>query len=180
MQVDINKNILVAYFSRKGQNYVNGKIVNLSIGNTEVVANMIQKITGSGIFQIESVKTYPADYTEATEVAKAELNANARPELTTHVENMDSCDVIFLGYPIWWGTFPAPVRTFLSEYDFSGKTIVPFCTHEGSGLGRQQLRISQKFAPNLKCWTGVAIRGRMQVPQDTKVSEWLRKINITK
>ena len=179
MQVDINKNILVAYFSRKGQNYVNGKIVNLSIGNTEVVANMIQKITGSGIFQIESVKTYPADYTEATEVAKAELNANARPELTTHVENMDSCDVIFLGYPIWWGTFPAPVRTFLSEYDFSGKTIVPFCTHEGSGLGHSEQDI-KKLCPKAKVLNGIAIHGADAGSANTKISEWLKKINITK
>lgn len=179
MQVDINKNILVAYFSRKGQNYVNGKIVNLSIGNTEVVANMIQKITGSGIFQIESVKTYPADYTEATEVAKAELNANARPELTTHVENMDSCDVIFLGYPIWWGTFPAPVRTFLSEYDFSGKTIVPFCTHEGSGLGHSEQNI-KKLCPKAKVLNGIAIHGADAGSANTKISEWLKKINITK
>ena len=179
MQVDINKNILVAYFSRKGQNYVNGKIVNLSIGNTEVVANMIQKITGSGIFQIESVKTYPADYTEATEVAKAEMNANARPELTTHVENMDSCDVIFLGYPIWWGTFPAPVRTFLSEYDFSGKTIVPFCTHEGSGLGHSEQNI-KKLCPKAKVLNGIAIHGADAGSANTKISEWLKKINITK
>jgi flavodoxin len=179
MQVGINKNILVAYFSRKGQNYVNGKIVNLPIGNTEVVAKMIQKITGSGIFHIESVKPYPIDYTETTEVAKAEMLANARPELTSHVENMDTCDVIFLGYPNWWGTFPAPVKTFLSEYDFSGKTIVPFCTHEGSGLGHSEQDI-KKLCPKATVLNGIAIHGADAGSANTKISEWLEKIKITK
>jgi flavodoxin len=164
------KKFLVAYFSRKGQNYVNGKIVNLPIGNTEVVAKMIQKITGSSIFHIESVKTYPIDYTKTTEVAKAEMRANARPELTSHFENMDKCDVIFLGYPNWWGTFPAPVRTFLSEYDFSGKTIVPFCTHEGSGLGRSEQDI-KKLCPIVTVLNGIAIHGADAGFANTKISE---------
>jgi len=179
MQVDINKNILVAYFSRKGQNYVNGKIVNLPIGNTEVVAKMIHKITGSNIFHIESVKPYPIDYTETTEVAKAELNANAMPELTSHVENMDTCDVIFLGYPNWWGTFPAPVRTFLSQYDFSGKTIIPFCTHEGSGFGRSEQDI-KKLCPKATVLNGIAINGADAGSANTKISEWLKKNKIIK
>jgi flavodoxin len=179
MQAGINKNIMVAYFSRKGQNYVNGKIVNLPVGNTEVVAKMIQKITGSGIFHIEAVKPYPIDYTEATEAAKAEMNADAMPELTDRVENMDTCDVIFLGYPIWWGTFPAPVKTFLSEYDFSGKTIIPFCTHEGSGLGHSQQDI-KKLCPKATVLNGMAIHGADAGSANTKISEWLKKINITK
>jgi flavodoxin len=173
------KKFLVAYFSRKGQNYVNGKIVDLPIGNTEVVAKMIQKITGSGIFHIESIKPYPIDYTETTDVAKAELSANARPELTSHVENMDDYDMIFLGYPNWWGTFPAPVRTFLSEYDFSGKTIVPFCTHEGSGLGRSEQDI-KKLCPKATVLNGIAIHGADAGSANTKISEWLEKIKITK
>ena len=179
MQAGINKNIMVAYFSRKGQNYVNGKIVNLPIGNTEVVAKMIQKITGSGIFHIESVKPYPVDYTETTEAAKAEMNEDARPELTGRVENMDTFNVIFLGYPIWWGTFPAPVKTFLSEYDFSGKTIIPFCTHEGSGLGRSQQDV-KKLCPKATVLNGIAIHGAGAGSANTKISEWLKKINITK
>ncbi|MGA9109971.1 MAG: flavodoxin [Syntrophobacteraceae bacterium] len=179
MQGGINKNIMVAYFSRKGQNYVNGKIVNLSIGNTEVVAKMIQKIIGSGIFHIDSVKHYPIDYTETTEVAKAEMNADAMPELTSRIENMDTFNVIFLGYPIWWGTFPAPVRTFLSEYDFSGKTIVPFCTHEGSGLGHSEQDI-KKLCPKATFLNGIAIHGADAGSANTKISEWLKKINITK
>jgi flavodoxin len=179
MQVGINKNVLVAYFSRKGQNYVNGNIVNLPVGNTEVVAKMIQKITGSGIFHIESFKPYPIDYTETTEVAKAEMRDNARPELTSHVENMDTFNVIFLGYPIWWGTFPAPVKTFLSQYDFSGKTIVPFCTHEGSGLGHSEQDI-KKLCPKSTVLNGIAIHGANAGSANIKITEWLEKIKITK
>jgi flavodoxin len=179
MQVGINKNILVAYFSRKGQNYVNGKIVNLTIGNTEVVAKMIQKITGGDFFYIESVKPYPIDYTETTEVAKVEMRADARPELTSHVKNMDTLNVIFLGYPIWWGTFPAPVKTFLSQYDFSGKTIIPFCTHEGSGLGHSEQDI-KKLCPKARVLNGIAIHGADAGSANTKISEWLKKNKIIK
>ena len=118
-----NKKCLIAYFSRKGLNYSSGGIVDLKVGNTEVVANMIQKITGGVLFHIESDTAYPNEYQEATEVAKNELRAKARPKLTRQVENMGTYDVIFLGYPNWWGTMPMAVFTFLDSYDFSGKTI---------------------------------------------------------
>ncbi|HEX3010705.1 MAG TPA: flavodoxin, partial [Syntrophomonadaceae bacterium] len=145
---------LIAYFSRKGNNYVSGQIVNLPVGNTEIASNMIQEITGGDLFHIEAVNAYPEDYTETTEAAKQELQTNARPELTGHVGNMDSYDVIFLGYPNWWGTMPMPVFTFLEEYDFSGKTIIPFCTHEGSGLGHSEKDIA-KLCPKAKLLKGL-------------------------
>ena len=123
------KKCLIAYFSRAGNNYVSGSIVNLPIGNTEVVAKMVQEIIEGDIFLIDTIKSYPEDYTETTDVAKKELHDNSRPELSSLVENMNSYNVIFLGYPNWWGTMPMPVFTFLEEYDFSGKTIVPFFVH---------------------------------------------------
>jgi flavodoxin len=126
---------LIAYFSRKGNNIVGGKIVNLPVGNTEVAAKMIQKLTGSDTFRIDTVKDYPSDYNKTTDVARQELRQNARPELSGRMDNMDDYRVIFLGYPNWWGTMPMAVFTFLETYDFSGKTIIPFCTHEGSGMG---------------------------------------------
>src|SRR5512137_2627680 len=98
-----NQKCLIAYFSRPGNNYVGGSIVNLPVGNTEVVATMIREMTGGDLFRIEAVKTYPADYTETTEVAKKELQAKARPELARRLETMDAYDWIFLGYPNWWG-----------------------------------------------------------------------------
>lgn len=169
------KKCLIAYYSRNGQNYVSGRIVDLAIGNTEVVANMIEEITGGDMFQIESVNPYPRDYTETTEVAKDELRANARPELTNHIIDMDSYDVIFLGYPNWWGTCPMPVFTFLEEYDLGGKTIVPFCTHEGSGLGCSEKDIA-KLCQKATILKGIAIHGASAGSTEKSVANWLDKI----
>jgi flavodoxin len=116
------KNILVAYFSHSG--------------NTRVIANQIRESVGGDIFEILSVNPYPTDYNECVDQARKELREDYRPKLKTKLGNMESYNVVFVGYPDWWGTIPRPVATFLSEYDFSGKTIVPFCTHEGSGLGQ--------------------------------------------
>ena len=149
---------LIAYFSRPSNNYVNGTIVNLPVGNTEVIATMIQKMTHGDLFHIEAVNAYPEDYTETTNVAQQELHAHARPTLNRHLETITSYDMIFLGYPNWWGTMPMPVFTFLEEYDLSGKTIVPFCTHEGSGLGRSVSDI-RKICPQSTVIEGLAIRG---------------------
>lgn len=165
---------LIAYFSREGNNYVSGRIVNLPIGNTEVVANMIQEMTGGDVCRIDTVNFYPEDYTETTNVAKEELYASARPELTSHVEDMNSYNVIFLGYPNWWGTMPMPVFTFLEEYDFSGKTIIPFCTHEGSGMGHSESDI-KKLCPNTNVLKGLPIRGGSVNGAKKDVSNWLEK-----
>ncbi len=172
-----SKKCLIAFFSRKGQNYVSGRIVDLEVGNTEVVANMIQKITGGDMFHIESVTAYPKDYTETTEVAKNELRAKARPMLTGQVENMKGYDVIFLGYPIWWGTPPMAVFTFLESYDFSGKTIVPFCTHEGSGMGHSETDIV-KACPKATVLEGIAIHGTNASSANSVVSNWIDRLNI--
>ena len=168
---------LIAYFSREGNNYVSGKIVNLPVGNTKVVAEMIQEMTGGDVFRIDTVKSYPEDYTETTNVAKKELHDNSRPELSSHVENMDSYNVIFLGYPNWWGTMPMPVFTFLEEYDFSDKTIIPFCTHEGSGLGHSEKDIA-KLCPKATLLKGLAIHGSRVSAAKKDVTNWLTKIGM--
>lgn len=168
---------LVAYFSRKGNNIVSGRIVKLTVGNTEVAAEMIKELTRSDIFHIEALHTYPEDYTETTEVAQQELRADARPHLKGHVEGMDSYELVFIGYPNWWGTMPRPVCTFLEEYDFSGKTIAPFCTHEGSGLGRSEKDIA-KLCPQSTILDGLAVRGGDVRNARNEVSGWLRKINV--
>lgn len=168
------KKCLTAYYSREGNNYVSGRIVNLPVGNTEVAAKMIQELTGCDMFHIDTVKSYPKDYTETTEVAQQELRQNARPELTGHVEDMDSYDVIFLGYPNWWGTMPMAIFTFLEEYDFSGKIIMPFCTHEGSGLGHSEKDI-KKLCPNANVQKGLSIRGGSVKGAKNDISRWLEK-----
>jgi flavodoxin len=169
--------ILIAYFSRKGNNYVSGKIVNLPIGNTEVIAKMIQETTKGDIFRIDTVNPYPKDYSETTEVAQKELHENARPVLSGSVKDMGSYNMIFLGYPNWWGTFPRPVASFLTQYDFSEKTITPFCTHEGSQLGRSVEEI-KKICPQSTILEGLAVRGGDVKNASRKISEWLRELEL--
>ena len=170
-----NSKSLSVYYSRKGNNYVGGSIVNLSIGNTEVVAKKIQGLTGSDLFQIQTVKAYPEDYTETARVAQDELSGNARPELAEMVADMDSYDVIYLGYPNWWGTMPMAVFTFLDSYDFTGKTIVPYSTHEGSGLGSSERDI-KKLCPKATVLPGMAIKGGTVGRAYKDVANWLRKL----
>ena len=176
---EAHKNILVAYYSRSGNNYVGGSIVNLSVGNTEVIARMIQEIVGGDLFKIETVDSYPEDYTQTTEVAQSELNMGARPELSTHLENIDKYDIIFIGYPNWWGTMPMPIFTFFEEYNLSGKVIIPFCTHEGSGLSRSVKDI-EKLNPNSEVFPALAIRGgSVKTPSSRKsVETWLKDNDI--
>lgn len=155
--------ILVAYFSHSG--------------NTRVIANQIHEKVGGDIFEIVTVNPYPKDYDAVVDQAKQEQEDNYRPELATEVENMDSYDVVFIGYPNWWGTMPMPVFTFLEEYKFSGKTIIPFCTHEGSGLGRSVEDITE-LCPQSTILDGLAIRGSSVETAQDDVSEWLREIGI--
>jgi flavodoxin len=168
---------LIAYFSRKGNNYVDGKIENLPIGNTEVIAKKIQGLTGSEIFRIRTVRSYPEDYTEATNVAQEEKRGNARPELTEKVEDINSYDVIYIGYPNWWGTMPMALFTFLESYDLSGKTIVPYCTHEGSGMGSSERDI-KRLCPKAKVLSGLAIRGGRVDRADEDVANWLKELDL--
>jgi flavodoxin len=158
------KKILVAYFSYSG--------------NTREIASQIHKSVGGDIFEIQSVKPYPDDYDAVVQQARQELKSGHKPALKTNVENIKPYDLVFIGYPNWCSTIPAPVMAFLSQYDFSGKTIVPFCTHEGSGLGRSATDIS-KLCPKSTLLDGVAIRGSDVKTAQKKVSEWLRKIKIT-
>ncbi len=158
------KKILVTYFSHSG--------------NTREIADQIHKGVGGNIFEIQAEKPYPHDYDAVVEQARQELDSGYKPALKTNIESIESYDLVFIGYPNWWGTVPAPVRTFLSKYDFSGKTIAPFCTHEGSGLGRSAADMS-KLCPKSTVLDGVAIRGRDVKTAQSKISEWLRKIKIT-
>lgn len=124
------------------------------------------------MFEIETVKSYPKDYTETTNVAKKELRENARPDLTEIVDDMDSYDVVYIGYPNWWGTMPMAVYTFLESYDFSGKTIIPYCTHEGSGMGSSERDI-KKICPSAKVLSGLAIKGDSVKNVAATIKSWL-------
>ena len=169
--------ILIAYYSRRGENYVGGDLVNLAIGNTEVAAGMIRDLTGGDMFRIETVKKYPAGYHEATGVAQQELQQNARPALAHRVPNMSDYDVVILGYPNWWGTMPMPVFSFLDECDLSGQTVLPFCTHEGSGLGHSRSDIVT-LCPGSTVAPGLAIRGGSVQRAQGELAAWLKATGI--
>ncbi|QEM69403.1 flavodoxin [Geobacter sp. FeAm09] len=165
---------LIAYYSRAGENYVGGDIVNLPVGNTEVAAHMIRKWTGGDLFRIDTVRHYPEDYYGTTEVAKQELRRDARPELSGHVGDMSDYGVLYLGYPNWWGTMPMAVYSFLEEYDFSGTIIIPFCTHEGSGMGRSESDI-RNLCPAATVLKGLPIKGGSVRKAENDIAAWLRK-----
>uniref|UniRef100_I2Q4E6 Flavodoxin n=1 Tax=Desulfovibrio sp. U5L TaxID=596152 RepID=I2Q4E6_9BACT len=169
--------VLIAFYSRAGMNYVGGNIMDLPMGNTEVAAGMIRDLTEGDLFKIETVAPYPAGYQETTDVAKAELRHNARPELTGRVADMAGYDVVCLGYPNWWGTMPMAVFTFLESYDFAGKSIASFCTHEGSGLGHSERDI-KKLCPEAKLLEGLPLRGGSVRGAAGTIADWLRRLGL--
>ena len=170
--------ILVAYFSRTGEEY---SIGNIEKGNTHIIAEMIAKHVGADLFEIRTTQSYPVSYEECKKVASREKATKARPELSASVENFDQYDIIFVGYPIWYGDAPMAVYTFLESYDFSGKTIIPFCTHGGSGLSSTDQNITLT-CPNAKQLQGFEIRGAIAqndpTQAESKVVDWLKKINM--
>ena len=170
--------ILVAYFSRAGENYGVGYIEK---GNTAIIADMIAEATGADTFEIARVTPYPEKYSDCTDEAKREQNENTRPELTAAVDNFDSYDIIFLGYPNWWDDMPMPVYTFLESYDFSGKTVIPFCTHAGSGLSGTVKTLTAKLS-GASVLAGFAIPGataqNKQSEAKAAVAEWLDGLGL--
>lgn len=164
---------LIAYFSRTGENYVNGTIKNLNIGNTEVAAKIIQEKTNAEMFKIVPQVSYSEDYNECIEQAKDDQKRGARPELTAYPDSIDQYDTIYLGYPNYWGTMPMCVFTFLERFDFGGKTIRPFCTHEGSGMGSSVGDI-KKLCPGANVGTGLAIHGAKADKSETEIAKWLK------
>ncbi len=174
-ELPVGTKVLVAYFSRTGENYGVGVIEK---GNTEIIAEMIASKTGGDIFRIESVNAYPSGYDDCTKIASEEKKANVRPKLTATVTDFDDYDVIYLGYPIWWSDMPMPVYTFLESYDFSGKTIIPFCTHAGSGLSGTVKSI-RTACSGATIRDGFAISGATaqydRASAEKQVADWLGK-----
>ena len=171
---------LIAYFSRVGTSRPFAGVeavssASLPQGNTIILANMIHKVVGGDKFQIVTIDPYPALYRETTDLALKEQNANARPKLANRVPNMANYDVIFLGFPIWWGTLPMALFSFLDEYDLSGKTIIPFCTHGGSQLGRSIDDI-RKLEPRVVLREGLAIHGSDAAQAGDNVTKWLERL----
>ena len=134
---------LIAYYSRADENYFGGTYRYIDIGNTEKVAKIIAEKTGADLFKIEQVKPYSKIYHECIKEAQDDLRKNVRPKLQSYPDSLESYDTIYLGYPNYWGTMPMAVFTFLEHFDFTGKKICPFCTHEGSGMGHRMKQISR-------------------------------------
>lgn len=174
----LNKNntdskILVVYFSRTGENY---NVGNVEVGNTAMVASYIKDYLKADSFEIIPVNKYPDKYQECLDQATKEKNENARPEIQNKITNFDQYDTIFVGYPIWWGNLPMIMHTFFESYDFNGKKVIPFNTHEGSGDAGTYLTV-QKDLPKANVTTdGLALDGKTARSDDgkQKTIDWLK------
>ncbi len=163
---------LVAFYSRADENYVSGAIKDLKVGNTEIASDIIKELCGADIFKIEQEKPYSKKYNDCINEAKADRRANARPKLKSNLESIDDYDTIYLGFPNYWGTMPMAVFTFLESFDFSGKIIKPFCTHEGSGMGNSVSDI-KKLCPNANVQSGLAIYGSSVNRAKSDIERWI-------
>lgn len=155
--------ILVAYYSLSG--------------NTRTIANQIQKATGADRFEIDVAKAYPSDYQSVVDQAKKEINNGEKPALKAMPEDLSQYDVIFIGSPNWWSTIAPPVATFLTNGNFSGKTIIPFVTHGGGGMARCETDI-EKLCPQSTLLKGFAINGSSVQNATPRVQKWLQEIGI--
>lgn len=163
---------LIAFYSRADENYFGGNYRTIPVGNTEKAARMLAELTGADLFKIEQKAPYSANYQQCIAEAKRDLQAHARPELVDLPENLDAYDEIYLGYPNYWGTMPMAVYTFLEHYDFTGKVIHPFCTHEGSGLSNTVKDI-EDTAKGAVVKPGLAIHGSAVDDAMAKLKGWV-------
>lgn len=160
-----NRKVLIAYYSHSG--------------NTRAVANQIKTATGGDIFEIQPAQDYPSEYQTLVDQAKKEIDSGYKPTIKSQVKDITSYDIIFIGSPCWWSTIAPPAATFLSDYDLSGKTIVPFMTHEGSRMGHSVSDI-KKLCPKSTVLEGLPIRGGSVKNSQKEVSIWIQKIGINK
>ncbi len=163
---------LIAYFSRADENYFGGAMRYVEIGNTEIVVNNMKELIDADVFKIEMRKPYSPVYMTCIDEAKKDLKSNARPQLTGFPESIDEYDTIILAYPNYWGTYPMAVATFLDHFNFDGKTILPLCTNEGSGLGGSERDLKKTLkGANIK--SGLSINGSSAAESKGAVEKWL-------
>ncbi len=163
--------ILIAYFSRADENYFGGSMKYVDVGNTEIVVGLMKDLIDADTFKIEMKEPYSASYMTCIDEAKKDLQANARPELVSYPSSIDEYDTVILGYPNYWGTIPMAVATFLETYDFTGKTILPFCTNEGSGMGSSEKDV-RMFAKGADVKRGLSINGSRAASSGDTVKKW--------
>ena len=150
--------VLIAYYSYSG--------------NTKTIAEKIKDITGGQLFEIKTIKEYPRNYTDVVNLAKQEKEQDIKPELANKID-ISAYDTIFLGSPVWWYTFATPVKTFLCENDFSGKTIIPFCTHGGGGAAETYSDI-EKLCPDAEIKTGFT--SYQNSAKESEIEQWINSV----
>ncbi|MBR3303085.1 MAG: NAD(P)H-dependent oxidoreductase [Bacteroidales bacterium] len=169
-----NSKAIVIFFSHAGENY---KVGNIEVGNTKIVADYISEITGADQFEVVAVKSYDMPYNKLIEVAKKEQQTGEKPAFKGELKGLEKYDTVFVGTPIWWGTFPQVMFTFFDKYDLSGKKIYPFSTHEGSGLG-SIVKDLQRIYPKGDIQKGFSIYGHDVRSGKEKVAKWLSGIGF--
>ena len=163
---------LIAFFSRADENYFGGAMRYVKVGNTEIVCNLMKEMIPADTFKIEMKNPYSPVYMTCIEEAKKDLKEKARPELVRYPDSIDEYDTVILAYPNYWGTAPMAVFTFLERYDFTGKTILPLCTNEGSGMGGSERTIRQ-CAPGANVKKGLPVNGSSAASSGESVKRWL-------
>lgn len=151
----------------------NGKV----IGNTQYIASVISEATGSDLFEIKTIHTYPGSHKALIDAAKVEIDNNARPKLATHIKNLNDYDVVFVGFPNWWYDMPMPLYSFFDEYDFGGKTVIPFCTHGGSRFSNA-IKTIRGLEPKASVLDGYAISRDRVSEAKPNVLNWLKRIGM--
>ncbi len=168
---------LITFFSRAGENYFGGAMKYITVGNTEIVADIMKDLIDADTFRIEMRKPYSPVYMTCIDEAKIDLREGKRPELINLPESLDEYDTIVLGYPNYWGTMPMAVVSFLENYDLSGKTILPFCTNEGSGMGSSE-RDLKNYAAGANVKFGLSITGSKAADSKGAVEKWLKACGL--
>ena len=164
---------LIAFFSRAGENWYNGEMKHLEVGNTEVAVGKIKSLINADVFRIEMLKPYPADYAGCTAEAKNDLNSSARPKLARTLNSIAAYDKIIVAFPNYWGTMPMAVFTFIESLDFTGKTILPLCTNEGGSMGFSEREL-KRLCPGATVVRGLSIQGFRVDKSDSEIEEWLK------
>ena len=173
-ETNMSKKALVVFFSHAGDNYSVG---NIKVGNTKIVADYISELTGADQFEIVTHKYDGMAYKPLCDLAQEEQYADARPAFEGKLENLDQYDVIFVGGPVWWGTWPQVMFTFFDTYDLNGKTLYPFTTHEGSGLGNCVSDLRKAY-PNADVKKGFCLYGHEVRSNKAKVENWIKGLEL--
>ena len=166
--------ILIAFFSRADENYFSGSMRCVKVGNTEIAVGQIRELIDADVFKIEMKQPYSKDYMTCIDEAKKDLQRKTRPERVSLPESIDGFDTVILAYPNYWGTMPMAVYTFLEAFDFTGKTILPLCTHEGSGMGGSEREI-KKTCPGAERKKGLLITGSSVSSAKPAIENWLKQ-----